>query len=38
MAKPYWRIKKNKKWTWIAAKVIGKWGKHPIIERLEEEE
>ena len=44
MAKLYWRVKKNGKWTWIAAKVVdlsyheghGKFVKHALCIQEEE--
>ena len=36
--KLYWRIKKDRKWTWKPAELLGKHGRHPIVKLLEEEE
>ncbi len=38
MAKLYWRVKRDGKWTWTSAEVMGKHGRHPIVRLLEEEE
>jgi hypothetical protein len=45
MAKLYWRVKKNGKWTWVAAKQVtgfpsadGKRQYFSVREYLEEEE
>ena len=36
--KLYWRLKKDGKWTWKPAELLGKHGRHPIVKLLEEEE
>ena len=41
MAKLYWRIKKNGKWTWVPANVITEKPEHDLVHvctRLEDEE
>jgi len=38
MAKPYWRVKRNGKWTWAAARVYSDNAKTTIVYNYEAEE
>ena len=38
MAKPYWRVKRNGKWTWVAARVYSDNAKTTIVYNYKEEE
>lgn len=37
-AKPYFRVKKDGKWTWVAAKVLHNGWNNYMIEKIQEEE
>lgn len=37
MAKLYWRVKKNKKWTWTAANVLREGDSSLFVAKLEDE-